>query len=57
MAQKVKNSPAMQVRFLSQEDPLKKGMATLQYSGLENPVDRGALRTLAHQIAKPRNGF
>ena len=41
----VKNLPAMQetwVQFLSQEDHLEKGMATYsQYSGLENPMDRG----------------
>ena len=31
-----------QVQSLGQEDPLEKGMATpLQYSHLENPMDRG----------------
>ena len=31
------------VRFLGQEDPLEKDMATpLQYSYLENPMDGGA---------------
>ena len=42
MAQLVKNLPAMQViwvRSLGWEDPLKKGKATLQYSGLENSMD------------------
>ena len=44
----VKNPLAMQetrVRSLGQEDPLEKGMATypLQYSCLENPMDRGAI--------------
>ena len=42
----VKNPPAMQepqempVRSLSQKDPLEEGMA-LEYSCLENPMDRG----------------
>ena len=32
-----------QVRSLGWEDPLEKGMVSpLQYSGLENPMDRGA---------------
>ena len=30
------------VRFLGLEDPLEKEMAALQYSCLENPMDRGA---------------
>ena len=45
----VKNPPALQemqemlVGSLGQEDPLEEGMATpLQYSCLENPMDRGA---------------
>ena len=45
MAQAVKNPSAMQenwVRSLGWEDPLEKGMATLQYSCLENSMDRGA---------------
>ena len=45
LAQKVKNLSAVQetwVRSLGQEDPLEKGMATLQYSCLENPMDRRA---------------
>ena len=44
MAQLVKNSPAtqeIQVQSLGWEDPLEKEMA-LQYSCLENPMDRGA---------------
>ena len=48
MAQMVNNLPAMQetwVQSLGKEDPLEKGMATpLQYSCLENPMDRGAWR-------------
>ena len=48
VAQWVKNLPAMQemqqtwVRSLGPEDALDKGMAILQYSCLENPMDRGA---------------
>ena len=41
-----KESPAVQENWvwsLGQEDPLEKGMANpLQYSCLENPMDRGA---------------
>ena len=40
MAQTVKNLPAMKetwVRSLGGEDSLEEGMATLQYSCLENP--------------------
>ena len=42
VGQLVKNPPAMQetwVWSLGWEDPLEKGMATLQFSGLENPMD------------------
>ena len=46
MTQKVKNLSEMGetwVLSLGQEDSLKKGLATkLQYSGLENFMDRGA---------------
>ena len=46
VAQRVKRLPAMQetwVRPLGQEDPLEKEMANpLQYSSLENPMDRGS---------------
>ena len=41
-----KNLPSLQetqVGSLGWEDPLEKGMVSpLQYSGLENPTDRGA---------------
>ena len=38
------------VQSLGWEDPLEEGMATLQYSCLENPMDRGAWRAIvAHQ--------
>ena len=51
----VKNSPAMhdtQVRFLGREDPLEEGMLTLQYSCLENPMDRGAGQATVHGVTK-----
>ena len=50
----VKNLPAKQetpVRSLGWEDPLEKGMA-LQYSCLENPVDKGAWRATVHGVTK-----
>jgi len=51
VAQPVKNPPAMQeiwVRSLGWEDSLGKGM----YSGLENPMDRGAWWATVHGVAK-----
>ena len=48
VAQTVKNLPAMRetwVRPLGWKDPLEEGKAThssIQYSCLENPMDRGA---------------
>ena len=55
MAQRGKNPPAMeetwemQVQSLVWEDPLKKEMATqLQYSCLENPMERGAWQATVH---------
>ena len=45
VAQTVKHLPTMwetQVQSLGWEDPLEKEMAPLQYSCLENPMDRGA---------------
>ena len=50
----VKSLPATQetqIRPLSQEDPLEKGMAT-QHSGLENPMDRGSWWATVHGAAK-----
>ena len=50
MAQLVKSPPAMQetwVQSLGWEDPLEKGKATLQYSGLENSMD-----CIVHEVAK-----
>ena len=50
------NMPAMQetrVQFLNQEDSLEKGMTTpLQYFCLENSMDRGALWSTVHKVAK-----
>ena len=52
----VKNLPAMQetqVQSLDQEDPPGEGNEyLLQYSGLENSVDRGAWPATVHGIAK-----
>ena len=57
VVQLVKNLPAMQetqVRPLDQEDPLEKGMAThsLQYSLLENTMDRGGWQVTVHRVAQ-----
>ena len=56
MAQTVKNSPVMQetwFRFLDQEDSPGKGNGyPLQYSCLENPLDRGAWRATVHGVAE-----
>ena len=56
MAQMAKNLPAMQetqVRSLGQEDSLEKGNGyPLQYSCLENSLDRGAWWATVHGIAK-----
>ena len=45
----------MQVQFLSWKDPLEKEMAThnpLQYSFLENPMDKGAWWVIVHGVAR-----
>ena len=57
VAQMVKNLPAIQetqVQSLGCEDPLEKTMATnpLQYSCLQNPMDRGAWQVIVHGVAK-----
>ena len=59
VAELVKNLPAMQETwfwFLGQEHPLEKEMAlfhwTLQYSCLENSMDRGAWRGTVHGVEK-----
>ena len=41
----------MQVQFLGQKDPLEKEMA-LQYSCLENPMDRGAYQATVHRVSR-----
>ena len=57
MAQWLKHLPAMQetwVRSLGREDPLEKerNVNPLQYSCLENPMDRGAWWATVHGVAK-----
>ena len=57
MAQRVKDLPAMQkteVQPLGRKETLEKGMATnpLQYSCLENSMDRGAWWTTVNGVAK-----
>ena len=56
VAQKVKSLPAMwetRVPSLGREDPLEKEMAIpLQYSCLENSMDRGAWRATVHGVAR-----
>ena len=54
VAQMVKNLPAMQetwVQFLGQEEPLEKEMA-IQYSSLENSMNRGAWQATVHGVTK-----
>ena len=57
VTQTVKNLPAMQetwVQSLGWEDPLEKGTATLQYSCLANPMDRGAWWATVHWVPESR---
>ena len=43
----------MLVQSLDQEDPLEGGHGKpLQYSCLENPMDRGAWQATAHRVSK-----
>ena len=42
----------MQVGSLGREDLLEKEMATLQYSCLENPMDRGAWCATVQRVAE-----
>ena len=43
----------MQVQSLGQEDPLEEGMANpLQYSCLENPMDREAWQATVQRVTK-----
>ena len=59
MALKVKNLPANAgdindvVRSLGREDPLEERIGNpLQYSCLENPMDRGAWQATVHGVAR-----
>ena len=56
MAQRLKRLPAMWetwVRSLGQEDPLEKENGNpLQYSCLENPMDRGAWKATVQGVAQ-----
>ena len=59
MALKIKNLPANAgdindvVRSLGQEDPLEERIGNpLQYSCLENPMDRGAWQATVHGVAR-----
>ena len=58
MAQLVKSLSAVwetQVRSLGQEDPPGEGNGnTLQYSCLENPMDRAAWRATVHGLTKSK---
>ena len=48
----------MRDRPLGREDPLEEGMATqLQYSCLENPMDRGAWWATVHRVTKSWAGL
>ena len=59
LALSVKNPPAMketQVRFLGPEDPPGEGNGNpLQYSCLENPMDRGAWYATVHGVTRVRH--
>ena len=55
VAQTAKNLPAMrktQVPFLCQENPWKRNDNPLQYSCLENAMDRGAWQTTVCGVAE-----
>ena len=58
VAQRLKRLPAMQetwVRSLGQEDPPGEGNGNpLQYSCLENPMDRGPWWATVHRVTKSR---
>ena len=56
VAQKIKNLPAVQeawVRFLGKKDPLEneRNGNPLQYSCLQNSVDRGTWWATIHRVA------
>ena len=53
----VKNPPAVQktqVRSVGREDPLEESIdgSPLQYSCLENPIDREAWQAAVHRVTK-----
>ena len=55
VAQKVKNLPAVQeiwIPSLGQEESPEKGNNPLQYSCLENSMDKGAWWATVHRVAK-----
>ena len=55
VAQSVKNPPAVQktrVQSLGREDPGEGNGNPLQYSCLENPMDRGAWQVAVHGVAR-----
>ena len=57
MAQRVKNLPAIQETLgqedpLGHEDPLEGNGNPLQYSCLENPMDKGAWQATVHGAAE-----
>jgi len=58
LAQMVKNPPAVwetQVQSLGWEVPLEEGTGNpLQYSSLENSMDRGAWQATVHGVTKSR---
>ena len=57
----VKNLPTMQKRVgnlsLGQEDSLEKRMDPLQYSCIENSMDRGAWWAIIHRVTKSWTGL
>ena len=61
VAQLVKNLPAMQetrVRFLGQERSCGEGNDNpLQYSGLGNPMDKGAWQSIVHGFTGVRHNL
>ena len=56
VAQLVKNLPAMQktqVQSLGWKDPVGEGNENpLQYSYLENPIDKGAWQATVHEVQR-----
>ena len=55
VTQTVKNPLVIQeiwLQSLGWEDPLEKEMAPLQYSCLENPMDRGSWQATVHGVTK-----